>query len=170
MSPADRLSAVELRRLVRDVEADVGALSRIHAQAAAVVQHSVAWTPEQQAYLAVRVHAWYTALESILERVTRTLEGSLPSGPTSHRDLLRGFTLPLPDVRPAAISPDRLADLADLLAFRHFFRHSYAVDLDEQRLREHASRLMRVHSPVLQDLAAFLDIMREWITHLEREG
>jgi len=158
---------MELRRLVRDTEADLSTIEKLHGEVESVAGRPSGLGAEAQAYLAVRLHAWYTALESILERIARTVEGSLPGGPASHRDLLHGMSLDLPDIRPAVIDPGRLSDLFSLLAFRHFFRHVYAVDLDEVQLREHAVRLLHVHPQVLSDLTAFLDVVRGWIGTLE---
>jgi hypothetical protein len=113
------------------------------------------------------LHAWYTAFESILERIARVVEGDLPGGPSHHQDLLRGMALPLAQVRPAVLDPKRLGDLSELLAFRHFFRHAYAVVLDEAELRRHASRLERTHPGVREDLRGFEEVVLGWIRKLE---
>jgi hypothetical protein len=115
----------------------------------------------------VKLHAWYTAFESILERIARVVEGGLPGGPSYHQDLLRGMALPLAVVRPAVIDPGRLVDLSELLAFRHFFRHAYAVALDEVELRSHAARLERTHPGVREDLRGFEQVVLGWIQRLE---
>jgi hypothetical protein len=36
----------------------------------------------------VALHGWYTALETALGRVTRTIDATVPEGQSSHRDLL----------------------------------------------------------------------------------
>ena len=167
MSPADHVTAIELRRLQRDTEADLVALDKLRDDVARIAGRPLGLDDEAQAFLAVRLHAWYTALESMLERIARTIEGSLTPGPSTHRDLLRGMTLRLADVRPAVLDPSRLPDLADLLAFRHFFRHVYAVDLDEDQLRDHAARLLRVHAPTAADLRAFLVTVEAWVEQVE---
>jgi len=82
------------------------------------------------------------------------VESGLPGGPSYHQDLLRGMALPLAVVRPAVLNPARLGDLAELLAFRHFFRHAYAVALDEAELRSHAARLERTHRAYVRICAA----------------
>jgi hypothetical protein len=170
MPLAERLSAMELRRLVRDTEADLGTLDRLREDVDRVAVRPAGLGVESQAFLAVRLHGWYTAFESALERIARTVEGSLPAGPASHRDLLRGMSLRLSDVRPDVIAPERLPDLVALLAFRHFFRHVYAVDLEETLLRDHAARLLRVHPQVRTDLLRFLGVVEGWIEKLEGGG
>ena len=47
--------------------------------------------------------------------------------------------------------------LRELLAFRHFFRHAYAADLDGERLARLASVLDAVHGGLAHDLDAFLE-------------
>jgi hypothetical protein len=165
--PPEERTVVELRRLVRDNEADAVVLDGLQAEIVAVCNRPGSLAPEGAAYLAVKLHAWYTAFESILERIARVVEGGLPGGPAYHQDLLRGMTLPLVDVRPAVITPARLPDLSELLAFRHFFRHAYAVSLDETELRRHAGRLQRLHPGIRQDLRIFESVVLAWIREME---
>jgi hypothetical protein len=165
--PPEARAVVELRRLLRDNEADAAVLDGLAAEVAAVSGREGSLGPEAAAFLAVKLHAWYTAFESILERIARVVEGGLPGGPAHHQELLRGMTLPLAEVRPAVIDPVRLPDLSDILAFRHFFRHAYAVSLDAAELRRHASRLQGVHPGVRQDLRGFESLVRGWIQALE---
>jgi hypothetical protein len=77
------------------------------------------------------------------------------------------MALPLAVVRPAVIDRTRLGDLSELLAFRHFFRHAYAVALDEAELRNHATRLERTHPGVREDLRGFEQVVLGWIQKLE---
>jgi hypothetical protein len=77
------------------------------------------------------------------------------------------MALPLAAVRPAVLDPARLADLSELLAFRHFFRHAYAVALDDAELRRHAGRLERTHPGVRGDLRGFEQVVLGWIQKLE---
>jgi hypothetical protein len=165
--PPEHRTAIELRRLVRDNEADAGVLDALRTEISAVDSRPGPLGPEAAAYLAVKLHAWYTAFESILERIARVVEGGLPGGPSYHQDLLRGMALPLAAVRPAVLDPARLADLSELLAFRHFFRHAYAVALDDAELRRHAGRLERTHPGVRGDLRGFEQVVLGWIQKLE---
>ncbi len=165
---AEARTALELRRLLRDNEADLAALGAMAGEIASVSARPSPLGEETCAFLALKLHAWYTALETILERIARVIEGAPPSGPSSHRDLLRGMTLPLADVRPRVIAPARLGDLAELLGFRHFVRHAYAVSLDEAELRAHASRVARVQSGIESDLAVFASEVTRVIEDLDR--
>ena len=106
--PPEHRSVIELRRLLRDSEADAVILDALRAEISVVDSRPGPLGHEAAAYLAVKLHAWYTAFESILERIARVVEGGLPGGPSYHQDLLRGMALPLAAVRPAVIDPKRL--------------------------------------------------------------
>jgi hypothetical protein len=93
-------------------------------------------SPANAAQAAVALHHGYGAVESLLVRVSRYIEGALPAGSDWHIELLESMALDLDSVRPRVLSPDSLRALRMLLAFRHFFRHAYAVTLDTRRLDE----------------------------------
>jgi hypothetical protein len=90
--------------------------------------------PGALAQAAVALHHGYGAIESALERVARSLEGSLPAGRDWHVALLENMSLDIEGVRPRILSDESLRLLRRLLAFRHFFRHAYAVSLEAPRL------------------------------------
>lgn len=167
MTAAERWAAADLRRLARDIEADVAVVDELGAAVASIAQRSGSLGPEGEAFLAVKLHAWYTALESLLERIARIVEGSLPSGPAWHQELLRSATLPLPGVRPPVLRSELLAPLSGILAFRHFLRHAYAVALDEARLRHHAETVAATQPAVRADLRAFGSSLDELIRQIE---
>ena len=91
-------------------------------------------TAADTAQAAVALHHAYCAIESILVRVARQVEGSLPQGPEWHQALLHAAGLEIPGVRPALLSRESVEALRRLLGFRHFFRHGYAVPLDPAQL------------------------------------
>ncbi|MBM4320703.1 MAG: hypothetical protein FJ125_12290, partial [Deltaproteobacteria bacterium] len=91
-----------LRRILAELRPEIEALEVI----AARIARAAGPLPEPgsdagaRAYLAVELHRYYTALESALERLLRTLDRFVPAGETWHRELLRLASLPLPEVRP----------------------------------------------------------------------
>jgi hypothetical protein len=96
--------------------------------------------PERPGALALALDRAYTALESVLDRIARTLEGGPPVGEDWHRALLANATLEIEDVRPRILGPHAFAAADDLRRLRHFVRHAYAAPLDLDRLRAVASR------------------------------
>jgi hypothetical protein len=114
------------------------------------------------AQAAVALHHAYGAVEAALARVARLLEGSLPQGADWHQQLLRTMTLEIPSVRPAVVSQLSATHLQKLLAFRHFFRHAYAVAWD----REQLATLARVARDLAEPLARDLDALDEFLAKL----
>lgn len=116
-------------------------------------------TVAQRAHAAVALHHAYGAVESLLVRVARQIEGSLPEGPDWHQALVHAMGLEVPAVRPAVLSPPVVQGLRRLLGFRHFFRHAYAVELDPAQLdalRREAVTLAPALAADLDRLDAFL--------------
>jgi len=152
---ADQRRRLELTRLATEITADVTVLDGV-ARLCLEAQPSLAKaTRAITAMVAVDLHRYYTAIENVLERIERGVGALPPSGPAWHKDLLLGAARDLADARPAILSPTAVTDLEGLLAFRHFFRHAYAVEFDPTRLGDLVSRLTRVHATVAADLRRF---------------
>ena len=157
MSPEQRATAAALARLrgeiaddraamlrrVRDLDDADSRLARAAGDSAALAL--AAWA----------VHGWYTALETLIERVARQLDAEVPGGERWHRELLAQCTVEVPGVRPAVLPREVRVDLESLLAFRHFVRHAYGVELDPSRLAIESARLRAVAPAVTRALDAF---------------
>jgi hypothetical protein len=110
----------------------------------------------------------YTALESILERVARTLEGGAPVGEDWHRALLQNAALEIEKVRPRILGASSLAAADELRRFRHFLRHAYAAGLD--RIAGLAASWLAVFATVDADLDAFSGFLRRMAESLEQSA
>ncbi len=108
-------------------------------------------------YAAMTIHRAYTSLESCFERICRTLEGSMPVGPDSHRALLHDMTRALEGIRPRVLRDETEAALGPVLKFRHFVRHAYAVAWDAKRIASAADDLFDAWPAAREDLLAFKD-------------
>ena len=118
--------------------------------------------------MGVNLHAYYTALETLLERVARLVDEDVPSGATWHRDLLSQMRIELPGLRPRAIPPELVTDIDELRKFRHFFRNAYVLDLDPVRTVAHGERVLRVHPALARDIAGLfehLEAVRQVLAH-----
>lgn len=148
----------DLQRLRAEIRFDRQAFQQ-RAQELATIPLGEEATPADAAQAAVALHHAYCAIESILVRVARQLEGSIPEGPDWHQALLHAAGLALPGVRPALLSRGTVNALRRLLGFRHFFRHGYAVALDPAQLAALRAE-MKAAAPRLlteiDDLDAFL--------------
>lgn len=106
------------------------------------------------AIVAVALHHAYGAIESAFARLSRTIDATEPLGPQWHQELLNAMAIEVPDVRPALIASDTRDLLHQLLAFRHFFRHAYAVALSADRLVELRTVAVETLPLIERDFAA----------------
>jgi hypothetical protein len=116
------------------------------------------------AVVAVDLHDYFTALESIFERIARAIDRDVPTGPESHRELVDRMATELEPLRPALLSEAQRSHLHELRSFRHFFRHGYGVPLDGAKLHTHARRVLADHdalSRALDDFREFLGRARD---------
>lgn len=160
---------VELIRLREELRRDVDAAAALIAELGE--QREVIDRPDADrvvlGYVALTLHRFYTALETGLERIVRTLEGALPKGADAHSALLHDVTLPLPTVRPAVLGETTADGLRPLLRFRHFVRHSYAVAWDRKRLAEVLRHAEEIWPQTRDDLARFMHFLDDLISALE---
>ena len=100
-------------------------------------------------------------LEAIFERIARELDMSVPSSDRWHRELLTQMTAEIPSVRPSVIDSSVLSDLVLILAFRHFFRHAYAVAFDPERLATEVKRVLSIEPTIRDALDGFVAFLKE---------
>lgn len=169
MSPAE-LSEGLLRRLAADIDSELPVLDELAVRIAScpgpsddpLANHGA------QAWLALELHRYYTAVEATLERIARDLDGHLPTGAAWHKGLLRQQSQRLPGVRPSVLDAETTGELTHLLSFRHFLRHAYAVQLDWQQLQTHRERVARIHPNVRASLGGLADHLRRALRDLLR--
>jgi hypothetical protein len=142
-----------IARLRAEVRSDLEAFSA-RSEELARLGAAAASTPAELAQIAVALHHGYGAIEAALVRVMRAIEGSVPEGPDWHQRVLKLAANDLEGVRPALLSPAVVPGLMRLLAFRHFFRHAYAVPLDPLRLEALRQQVGSLRGPLESDFAA----------------
>ena len=163
MTDGERASGALLARLRGEIAEERAMLARCMDDAR-LARARLDQTPVDPAVLAlgaVALHGWYTGLESILERVARQLDAELPSGGRWHRELLTQMSVPVPRARPAVLTREMIVPLAELLAFRHFFRHAYGIVLDGERIASRLAILFAVVDAVDTSLTAFEAFLAE---------
>lgn len=168
MSPEARGSAAQLARLLVEIDEDCVALRR-RLEDAEESKRRLLTSPSDpgtQALAAMTLHSWYTAVETIFERIARELDGTLPQGERWHRELLSQMSAEVPKLRPRVIRRSAVAELAALLSFRHFVRHAYAANFDSEQLLENIERLLALAPSIQNDLDAFAAFVREAIDQL----
>jgi len=144
MSPAEVAQIVRLRvaaEIVREREAIERLVASIAALAKPAADARDEWMRARA--LAFDVERFYTAVESLLVRTLRALDGDAPQGPMWHLELLRAAGVNIAGGRPALLSESALIELRELLKFRHLARHGYETDPDLARMNEHAATVGR---------------------------
>ena len=157
MAEASAMKA-RLARLQAELTQDCATIAQL-AQQIATQARPASSDEAALALLALRVHRYYTAFESALERIERTFDAS-PTGPDWHTALLEGAALELVGVRPRVLPPGvaRL-HLREVLKFRHFFRQAYAVELDATKLAVVADHVVAACTEVDEALREFLGLV-----------
>jgi len=108
---------------------------------------------------ALNVHGFYAGMERIFTLVAERIDGSLPSGPNWHQDLLRQMTAEMPGVRAAVLSPDLFPALDRYRGFRHVVRNVYAYVLDPRLVAVLVEDLPAANERLRAQLAAFADVL-----------
>ena len=106
------------------------------------------------ALAAIALDHYYTSLESSFAMIARSMDEAAPAGADWHRTLLAQMARP-GSARDAVLREGTAEALREVLKFRHFLRHAYAVDLAWTRMRDLATSLPAWHMDVITDLEAF---------------
>ena len=111
--------------------------------------------------VALNLHGFYEGVEQLLETLAQAIEGSLPSGPQWHRDLLIQMSKEVPGARPAVIAEDTFQCLENYRTFRHVVRNVYSFYLRPDRLQELVNALQSCSEAVKHDLTRFADFLEK---------
>jgi hypothetical protein len=90
------------------------------------------------------LHRFYNVLEKSLERLCRAFENHLDKKGDYHEKLLERLQMEIPEVRPAFIPPNYKNELRELKGFRHLLRHTYDLQLRQDRLEELANHAKNI--------------------------
>ncbi len=100
--------------------------------------------------VAALLHNFYNGIENVLKQVLQAKGLPIPAGPAWHRDLLTVAT------EEKVVSESTAEELRPFLAFRHFFSHAYALDLNPQRMKALVADARNVFNAVIRDIARWL--------------
>jgi len=105
------------------------------------------------------VNQIYTGFEHIFKNIAKTFENNVEED-YWHKSLLERMTLEIKDIRPAVLSQESFKCLNELRSFRHFFRHAYDIDIDKEKFKIIADRvlsLLKLYKREINKFLAFLD-------------
>ena len=97
--------------------------------------------------LSTLLHNFYNGIEAILKQVVQDRGLAIPDGPSWHRDLVNLA------VSNGLIAPSTAEALKPYLAFRHFFVHAYAMDIQAERLEPLSEEVQDVFDMFKKDMA-----------------
>ena len=110
------------------------------------------------------LHSFYTEIEKILKLIALDLDEKIPSSESWHRDLLSQMTAAT-EARPAVITADLVARLAELLAFRHLFRGASIALMRWDKLSPLVAKVDGVYEEAVQELSQFQRFLRARPAH-----
>lgn len=152
---------VRIARLAAELRDELAAVRLVVGEGAQALQGAASSPPKTLEIrgMAGILHDYYTGVERIFERVANELEGGTPSGPSTHRDLLRGACRTLPEIRPPVIQTGTARLLDEYLRFRHVFRNIYGYELEWARIAGLLERLPASSAALSTDLAVFFEFL-----------
>lgn len=109
---------------------------------------------------------FYSGFENICKNVAKTFENNIEDD-FWHKSLLDRMILNIEDIRSALLSEDSYNCLNEIRAFRHFFRHVYDMDLNEDKFKIVARKLFALKEPLHRDINNFLDFLESLRNEIE---
>lgn len=109
--------------------------------------------------VALNLHAFYSGLERIFEKLASTIDGAVPTAANWHQELLTQMQTEIPSLRPAIISYDLKEALEEYRGFRHVVRNVYTYHLKPEKLKLLVNNLeytFKMASDELTDFGNFL--------------
>lgn len=101
--------------------------------------------------VAALIHSFYNGIENILKQAILEKSKALPQGETWHRDLIELAAT------EGIIGREVHNGLKQYLAFRHFFSHAYAFELDPERLVSLVELAPALFKSLQKDIENFQD-------------
>jgi hypothetical protein len=126
------MDPVGLTVLLKEIEADCAVIRTASHKAALRLTETTDGRLEACAFELARL---YNIFEKILERVCSGFENHFEKKGDYHERLLQRLALELPGIRPAFIPKEFVPSVRELKGFRHFVRHAYDIEFQEDRVK-----------------------------------
>lgn len=110
------------------------------------------------------INQLYTGFERIFRNIATSFENSIDEK-AWHKSLLDRMIIGIENIRPAVISEPNYRYLDELRAFRHFFRHTYDFDLEDEKFAIVASKAKELKKSYQKDIESIIqfidDLLKE---------
>ncbi len=110
---------------------------------------------ENRFLFAMRVQQFYTAFEDLLKQIAKSFENHIDTMSNFPKELLSRMNTEVPKIRPAVVSHQSFLFLDKIRAFRHFIRHAYDCELDENELLLIQKKMEQEFPHLENDLQSF---------------
>lgn len=110
---------------------------------------------------ALSLQNFYMGVEQAFEEIAKQVDESLPTGASSHRELLEQMALEIPDARPPVIQPDTLKRLNEYRGFHHVVIHRYGFELHPERIQELVEKLPICYTELAREVQVFCQFLMQ---------
>ena len=124
----DANGALTLAAFIRNA---LTAIDRIESRASQFNLNNL--SPAELDSIGYSLHNIYNALENCFEQISLSFENHVRDRARWHRELLEKMFLDIKPLRPAVLPEQLRPVLADMLGFRHLFRHAYEFKIDQDK-------------------------------------
>lgn len=106
--------------------------------------------------MAATLHAFYNGAERVFLLIAKAVDQKLPESSHWHRELLEQMHAPT-NLRLAIIDDQLYQQMIDYLGFRHFFRHSYPMELNWKVMEPLTRNLRVVHERFTTAIESYIE-------------
>jgi len=150
---------VKIRRLKSEIKADLERLDEIYTR----IEESYKEYAETEKYavsveISFYINQLYTGFERIFKNIASFFENNI-NDEKWHFSLLERMSIEVEGIRPAVISRESFIYLNELRGFRHFFRHAYHTDIDQEKFKLVLKRVLLFKEKYPSDLQKFYDFL-----------
>jgi len=111
--------------------------------------------------VALNLHAFYSGLERIFEKLASTIDGAVPTAANWHQELLTQMQTEIPSLRPAVISYNLKEALEEYRGFRHVVRNVYTYHLKPEKLKLLVKKLEHTFKLASEELTGFGNFLKK---------
>jgi len=104
---------------------------------------------------ALSLQNFYIGVEQAFEEIAKQVDEFLPTGASSHRELLEQMALEIPNVRPPVLQAETLDRLNEYRGFCHVVIHRYGFELHPKRIQELVEALPICSEALTRDIQSF---------------